>query len=304
MVACAVVDENVGLVFSWDPRAKAWVRERGPEDATPPPATPIDDGAVQTYFLDAQNGKWNSTILGLKARQLSVDLGDDYRAPKMTGLALAHAPERSSVQAPQLPRKVGLPMMAGVAAAVVLVGAGAFAAQALFAAKDSGDSTVASQPARSAAGTAATAAAAASASASAAPSAPATNGSGAPTPARTAAPPPPPPPTPQTLHLNVKLPNGTQVFYSGPAAATQNSTFLATFSVVLASGQGGNESLTVYLGDPNVPGGSTNALGVKPDANGNYLINIRTFVPRGDQRLSVVYGTTSGIHTLGTIVIQ
>src|SRR5512143_3707855 len=89
------MDERISLVFSWDPRGRAWMRERGPEDAAPPPAEPIDDEAVQTYFLDPANGRWQATILGLRARQIANDLGKAYRNAIVAGLALAEQPKRN-----------------------------------------------------------------------------------------------------------------------------------------------------------------------------------------------------------------
>lgn len=300
MVASQAVDDRIGLVFSWDPRNKSWVKERGPEDGAPPPAAPIDDGAVQTYFLDPQNGKWSSTILGLRARQISVDLKDAYRAARVAGLAIDPVAVSGKPAAPGPKRESGMPLIAGLAAVFVLVGAGAFVAQAVLKPKDASDAgtpSAATTSATASAGASAPATASASAAASTAPSANPTQ-----TPVRTAA--PTAPPAPPTIRLVVRLPNGTQVVYSGPPAVTQNTSFQGIFSVVLPNGQGGNESLTVYLGDPNVPGANTNALGAKPDANGNYVLTIRAAIPKGEQRLSVIYGTTPGIFTLGTINIQ
>ena len=58
------MEERIGLVFSWDPRAQHWVKERGPEDAPPPPADPIDNEAVQTYFLDSHRAGADGTAHG------------------------------------------------------------------------------------------------------------------------------------------------------------------------------------------------------------------------------------------------
>ena len=89
MVAFAAVDDRVQLVFSWDPRVQSWLKERGPEDAARPPAAPLDDGAVQTYFLDAQTGRWVSTILGPRGRLIADAIGKYYRMPAVAGLAIA-----------------------------------------------------------------------------------------------------------------------------------------------------------------------------------------------------------------------
>lgn len=295
------MDDRIGLVFSWDPRTKEWVKERGPDDASPPPAAPIDYGAVQTYFLDPQNGRWQSTILGLRARQISLELKDAYRAAMVSGLAIEAVAVRGKPTAPAPKPRSGVPLLAGLAAVFVLVGAGAFVAQAVLGPKDA---DLSAAPARTQA-----VAAAATANASVDASGAATADTTAPTPNATQAPvrttAPTPVPTPRVLRLSVKLPTGAQVFYSGPGGVTSGATFQGIFSVVLASGQGGNENLTVYLGDPNAPGANTSALAAKPDANGNYVLTIRTAgVPKGDQRLSVIYGTTAGIFALGTISIR
>ena len=295
------MDENVSLVFSWDPRVKTWVKERGPDDAAPPPVAPIDDGAVQTYFLDPTNGKWTGTILGLRARVISVEQGDAYRAPLMSGLAIPHGRDRGAAAGPRPSSRA--PLFAALATVLVVVGAGAFAANAVF----GGSSPVATDAPMSATPSGAGAAAAATSPSPLASQSPVASSEATPAatsaptqaPVRTAA---PPPPAPRTIRLTVKLPNGTQVVYSGPSAVPQNTTFQGIFSVVLPSGQGGNESLTVYLGNPN--GVNTSVLGTKPDANGNYVLTLRSFVPKGDETLSVVYGTTPGIYQLGSITVQ
>lgn len=268
----------------------------------PPAAPPRDPGAVQTYFLDPSNGKWNGTILGLKARMISVELKDAYRAPFVPGLALPD-PVKAGPIVERHDGRSKTPLIAGILAVIVIIAAGAFGAQAMLGSSTPtpGSSGVAQA---SATGAAARASASASASDSAAPSAdasaPATSAPTQPPVVRTPAPPTPPP----TIRLSTKLPDGTTVVYSGPAAVTQNTSFQAIFSAVAASGVGGNLSLTVYLGDPNTPGGNVSVLANKPDANGNYVLNIRATVPKGDQRLSVLYGTVAGIYTLGTITVR
>lgn len=295
MVACALVEERVGLVFSWDPRTRVWVKERGPDDGMPPPVPPIDMGAVQTYFLDPANGKWHGTILGLKARQISVELKDLYRAPAVPGLALP----RTNEPAEREPRRSRAPLLAALVFLVLLIGGGAYAAQAML-----GTPAAVASP---------TVAPAASAAPSAAPSAttsveptaaPTAAGGGTSGGAPVRTPAPTAPPAPQTIRLSVRLPNGTQVFYSGPGAVLQGASFQAIFSVVLPTGQGGNENLTVYLGDPNTPGANASALASRPDPNGNYVLTLRAAVPKGDQRLAVIYGTVAGIHALGSISVR
>jgi len=81
------MDGNSGLVFTWDPRARIWIKEQGPEDAMSPFVAPIDDGAVQTYFLNVSNGRWTPTVLGLRARVIASELGTRDRRPLTAGLA-------------------------------------------------------------------------------------------------------------------------------------------------------------------------------------------------------------------------
>lgn len=278
-------------VFSWDPRSKTWVCERGPAAAAPP-VPPLDPGAVQTYFQNLQSGRWQPTILGLKARGITVELKDAYRSPYEMGLALPRraAPEKTLRAQRRSPGVI----LGALVALLVVVGAGGYAASAAL-------SRASATPAP---GTPSSSTAAAVGGASGSPSAsPTVSVTPTTAPGAVVTPrPPTPAPTPQVLRLSVSLPNGTKVFYSGPGSVTQNTSFQAVFSVILASGQGGNENLTVYLGDPN--GVSTSNLGSKPDVNGNYVLTLRAAVPKGDQRLSVVYGTVSGIHTLGTIAVR
>src|SRR6185503_17912576 len=98
------MDDRIGLVFSWDPRGRNWIKERGPADAAPPPADPIDNEAVQTYFLDTQTGRWQSTILGMQGRQISVALGNKYRAAMVVGLAILPQPGTRKVAPQDKPR--------------------------------------------------------------------------------------------------------------------------------------------------------------------------------------------------------
>ena len=108
---------------------KVWTLYSNRADA--PTTFPIDNEAVQTYFLDTQTGRWQSTILGMQARQISVALGNKYRAAMVVGLAiLPQAMSRKVAPAPDDKRK-GVPLMAGLAAVVVVIGAGAVVAQAM-----------------------------------------------------------------------------------------------------------------------------------------------------------------------------
>jgi hypothetical protein len=83
------MQEGMSLMYSWDPRVRRWVKEPGQQTSTtPPPAAPIDLGAVQTYYLDTQTGSWTGTILGDAARQIAAELGEGYRIPAVAGLAM------------------------------------------------------------------------------------------------------------------------------------------------------------------------------------------------------------------------
>lgn len=298
MLASTGVDDRIGLVFSWDPRVKTWVKERGPDDGQPPPVPPIDDGAVQTYFLDPANGKWNGTILGIKARQISVELKDNYRAPYVGGLAL---PRVAEAKEPQAKRSRG-PLLVGLGTVVLLIAGGAFVAQAMLGPGvttiPAGLPQVGGSPTPS--GAAAPSGAASPSASAEATSAPTTAPVGGGGPVVTAA--PTPAPTPTTIRLSVRLPDGSQIFYSGPSGVAQGAEFSGIFSALLASGQGSNRTMTIYLGEPGNP--QSVRVTANPDANGNYVVTIRASVPKGDQRLSVIYGITPGIHTLGTIAVR
>lgn len=74
-------------MFTWDPRVRTWIKEQGPEDAMAPIVAPIDDEAVQTYFLNVTNGRWTPTVLGLRARVIASELGTRNRRPLTPGLA-------------------------------------------------------------------------------------------------------------------------------------------------------------------------------------------------------------------------
>src|SRR5947199_7638669 len=118
-------------------RARVWLKERGPENAAKPPAPPLDDGAVQTYFLDPQTGRWVGTILGARARTIGNELGTYYRSPGAVGLAVEEEPEPNAglyIEGTER-RKPVMPVavIGGVILAIV-IGAGAVAAKTLFAA--------------------------------------------------------------------------------------------------------------------------------------------------------------------------
>jgi len=292
------MNTDIAIVFSLDPRAQDWVKERGPEDAAHPHASPIDRDAVQTYFLDPQNGRWTSTILGLRARQISDALADG-RAPRTakptSGEAKTQATELAVEDAGARTTQAAgsrRPLAAGVGLLVLLASAAIVASTTILGQRD--PASAGSTAPSSSAGTA-TASAATGASADAA-SAVATNAP-APEPPTAA----PAPRLPQTVRWSIRLKTGTQVVYSGPAAIAQGADLRGILSIVLPPGQP-YESLTVYLGDPDV-GAMTSAI-ARPDANGNIVLSISGRVPRGAQPLRVNYGLTPGYYTLGMISVQ
>lgn len=277
------------------------MKERGPDDAPPPPADPIDNEAVQTYFLDPQTGRWNGTILGLKARQMTVALGDKYRNPRMVGLAIIEkkAPRAGGIPTPDQKKKSAVPMMAGLAAVVVVIAAGAFAAQAVMKPRDA----AATDPAATAAATTTPAPGATAAQTDEASPAPTEAPTQAPgqTPTRTA-PPRTPVPTapPQTVVYSSRLANGTTVSFSGPGAVTQGTAYDGTLTVKLAGGASGTEPLTLYFGQL----GTAQTLTLTPDRNGNFFFSLKIQVPKGTQPVSFSLGKNGEIRTLGTVIVR
>jgi hypothetical protein len=293
------VDDRVGLVFSWDPRAQHWVKERGPEDAPPPPADPIDNGAVQTYYLDTATGRWSGTILGLKGRQISVELGDKYRAARMVGLAIIAkaAPKAGAVQTYDQKKKSAVPLMAGLAAVVVVIAAGAFAAQAVMKPKDA-----VTLPSASVVATAS----ALPVDATSAPATPEPAATPAPTiaptqqpvstPVRTV----PPPPPAQQVTFTARLSTGQTVTYSSPSTVTQGAVLDGVVSVRTPNGSAATEPITVYVG----PLGTAQTLTLTPDRNGNYVFSLRISLPKGSAPISVQVGSKGELRTLGSITVR
>jgi len=294
------VDDRVGLVFSWDPRAQHWVKERGPEDAPPPPADPIDNGAVQTYYLDTTTGRWSGTILGLKGRQISVELGDKYRAARMVGLAIIAkaAPKPGAVQTYDQ-KKSPIPVMAGIAAVVVVIAAGAFGAQAVMQPKDA-----ATQP---------TASIAATASVLPVDATPAVSNDPAPTPGPTNAPtqapvrtpqptvaPTAPPPAGQTVSYSSTGPNGVTVTYTGPNAVAQGGVLSGVLSLRVAGGYAGTEPVTLYVG----PLGSAQSVTLAPDKNGNFTFSFKVTAPKGTSPLAYSVGKNGELRVLGSFSVR
>jgi hypothetical protein len=296
------VEERIGLVFTWDPRPQHWVKERGPDDAPPPPADPIDNGAVQTYFLDPQTGRWNGTILGLKGRQISIEMGDKYRTPKMVGLAIIAkiAPKASAIPTPDQKKSNAVPMMAGIAAVVVVIAAGAFAAQAVMkpsAATASAAPTTGVVASAPVATTGATEAPAPTQAPTAAPTQAPVN-----TPVRTVAPtnPPPPPPVAQTVTFSARLSTGQTVTFSGPSVVNQGSVYSGVVSLRTPNGAPGSEQINFYFG----PLGTAQGLTLNPDRNGNYTFALKVEIARGNAPISVQVGRNGELRTLGTVTVR
>ncbi len=314
MVASSAVDDRIGLVFSWDPRARAWIKERGPEDAAPPPAAPRDVGAVQSFFLDPLTGRWHTTILGLRGRQVSADLGTAYRAPYVQGLDLEEAPVAKYGAVREMPKGGSkAPLLLVLIALLALVGGGAYAAQSMLgdavrAATGSPAATTPSAPSAPVATAPAvvTATAAASTAAPATSTATAAPTSAPQTPAPTVRPTNPPrtaAPTPAkitTVTYTTTMSSGTRVTYTGPNAVIQNTALDMRFSVVGANGQVVYETLTVHLGSL----GTDQTMAIKAGSGGSYFGSMRVTLPKGDQLLSVTVGNSGEIRALGTITVR
>ena len=119
----------MSLMYSWDPRVRRWMKERGPSDAPPPPAEPIDNEAVQTVYLDPQSGWWTGTILGDVGRRIAAELGDSYRGPAVAGIAAQQeAPPRRVVPTPDQIRRI--PLLAWLIGIVIAIAVSAYASMA------------------------------------------------------------------------------------------------------------------------------------------------------------------------------
>ncbi|HEY6959163.1 MAG TPA: hypothetical protein VI814_10090 [Candidatus Limnocylindria bacterium] len=302
------MEDRIGLVFSWDPRAKSWVKERGPEDAAPPPASPIDDLAVQTYFLDPANGRWQPTILGLRARQVANDLGKAYRTAIVSGLAMVVQPQRNprlvveveGSQAQQRTR-MALRMIGAALVFVVLIGGGAVAANTFFG-PTAADANA--TPTRAAAASSAPQPAAGTSSASAAPTDQATPTDTTPagtvpttTTTRTA---PPAPAAITIVSYSTRLANGTVITYTGPNGVVRNTALDMTFRATQPNGSPAFDNLTIFVG----PLGSAQALTIQANTSGLYETSLKVTLPKGDQLLSVQFGRNGEVRTLGTISVR
>jgi hypothetical protein len=116
-------------MYSWDPRVRSWVKEPSQHDAPPPPAEPIDNEAVQTFYFDAQNERWTGTILGDVGRRIAAELGDGYRGPAVTELAMKQeGPRRRTVPTPDQVKRI--PKIAWLVGILIAIGVAAWAAWA------------------------------------------------------------------------------------------------------------------------------------------------------------------------------
>ena len=313
MVGSSLVEEKIALIFSWDPKRRVWIRERGPEDAAAPPAEPIDNEAVQTYYLDPTNGRWEATILGDQARRVAYEMKGDYRTPYMPGLAMKQAPQikpRFVVEQETSPAGSGgrTRLVAGAAVLLVLAAGGALVAQPFLSAPADADGTFhpsAPSPmlavptsATGASGPAAVPSPVAPSPSAASPAATAAASTAAT--ARPAAPAPTASPPPTTITLSVKTAGGAQIFYRGPNSIAQNTVVAVDFSVILPQGQRGDQTLIVYLG----PIGATPPMSGSGDSEGRYNISLKATVAKGTQSLAVAYGNDPTIYPLGTIVVR
>ena len=294
------MEERIGLVFSWDPRARLWVKERGPADAATPPADPIDNEAVQTYFLDSQTGRWESTILGSRARQIAVELAGKYRAAMVVGIAILPQASARKVVAQSDNKRKGVPLMAGIAAIVVVIGAGAFVAQAMR--PTDVDAAIPTVAPVASAPVATTGDPAPTVVASAEATVPTATAPGA-TPVRTAPPRTPAPTAPpviQTVTYSSRLPNGSTVTYVGPNGVIQGAALDGVLSLRVAGGAPGSEQLTIYVG----PLGSAQTATLTPDRNGNFTLSLKVTAPKGAQPMNFSVGKNGTIQTLGTITVR
>jgi hypothetical protein len=123
------MQEGMSLMYSWDPRVRRWVKEASQQDAPPPPAEPVDNEAVQTFYFDPQDERWIGTILGDVGRRIAAELGDRYRGPAVTELAMQQeGPRRRVVPTPDQVRRI--PKLAWLLGVLIAAGVAAWAAWA------------------------------------------------------------------------------------------------------------------------------------------------------------------------------
>jgi hypothetical protein len=90
------------------------------------------------------------------------------------------------------------------------------------------------------------------------------------------------------------------ITFTGPSAVLQGTAFDATFRAVDAKGVPAHDNLTMYFGQL----GTAQTVAISGDANGVYTTSIRVNVPKGDQMLSIRFGNTGELRTLGTISVR
>jgi cytoskeletal protein RodZ len=193
--------------------------------------------------------------------------------------------------------------MAAIATIVVVLGAGAFVAQAMrpadVTAANPTAAPIVSAPvvvvSTDPVATAATTAQATTPTATApgatqrpAPTAPPQ------TPAPTA------PPVSQNVVYSSRLANGTTVTYSGPNSVVQGTALDGILSVRVAAGGPGSEPLTLYVGLL----GSAQSVTLSPDINGNYRFSLRVTSAKGAVPMNFSLGKNGSIQTLGTITVR
>jgi hypothetical protein len=239
----------------------------------------------------------------MRARQIAVELRDGYRAAMVVGLAMLPQPTARRVVPQPDKQKRGLPLMAGLAAVVVVIGTGAFLAQAMLpkevAAAVASTAPIAGVPATAASGAPAVVTQAPVESSATPPSAPdATQAPVRTAPARATA--PTPPPAVQTVSYSTRLPNGTTVSYTGPNGVQQGAVLQGALSVRVAGAYAGTEPLTLYVG----PLGSSQAVTLSPDRNGDFIFSLRVTSARGTVPITFSLGTNGELRALGTIAVR
>lgn len=124
------MQEGMRLMYSWDPRVRRWVKEPSQNVAPPPPAEPIDNEAVQTFYFDTQTGMWMGTILGDMGRRIAAELGARYRGAAVSGLAMAQQPKSHRRIVPTPDQVKRIPRIAWVIGIVIAAAVAAWAAWA------------------------------------------------------------------------------------------------------------------------------------------------------------------------------
>lgn len=281
-------------LYTWDPVSQAWVHERGPE--IPPPPSPPDVHALQSYFFDEDSKQWIRTVLAPMGRELAAKWQGAHKIPDDALKTPRPAtPAKTAAQ-----KKKGGSPVAVIAIAVVLLvllgGAGVVASQtgALSQVAPESVAKAIASAVPTAAATAAPASASPEPSASPSPSPAATVASGGgggggggvvrtPTPAGAQVTQPP-------NSSQLRLPDGTIVYYNGPTLVIRNTQLPASFVVAAPNGRAAVGVITAILGDQR---GSTQAQGII-DSAGHVVINVPATQPSGQYPLSVLFNNQLG----------